>query len=636
MLASLAFAAIPAWLTASPQRPADRPTTPGEGLIMGRVVDGTSDAAVPQAQVTLSGGGFRQVVLSDDKGRFAFFDLPAGRYAVNADLPGHCCGGVGQTTPLSRERALPLARDEKVADVVLRLWKNGAITGHVVDERGEPLVGIEVRALPVSALAGRPYVRGDAAVLARTDDRGEYRLADLALTSGWIVAVPSIALSVPQPSNGRGRSSPGTIPSAATRELLRWGLPPLSPGAANVTASGDFLLHWLGPPPPHVPDGSGVTNAYRTRFFPNGDGVAQAEQITLAPGEERSGVTFQLRPERMTRLEGTVTGVAGPLAGVTVRLAADSDAIATSGLDAAVTFTDQRGHYVFPAAPAGPMTLSVLDMPEPPGSGFGMIGGSANGIRTATLRVDPFSDAPALWARASVMLGDTPVTRLDLTARPGARVSGDLQFRGSRPPPAGVALTRVSLSVERVDGLPLAEAFFSEARVNASGEFRSVGLPPGRYVIRASAPRLDGWWPAGVELDGRDVMLHPIELGDADLGDVVVILSDTPASIAGTVRTPRGSPVPAAVVAVFPVNAAMWVDFGRSTPHFVNASTADDGSFTIPSLPPGDYYAAAAPADLTRDWRQAAVLRGLASTATRITVRTGLQTSVALTTAGGR
>ncbi len=76
---------------------------------------------------------------------------------------------------------MTLDDNERVTDVVIRMWKHGVISGTVRDERGDPMVGVSVRVLR-RATGGRL-----ASVLqTQTDDRGAYRMAALPrATTTW-------------------------------------------------------------------------------------------------------------------------------------------------------------------------------------------------------------------------------------------------------------------------------------------------------------------------------------------------------------------------------------------------------------------------------------------------------------------
>src|SRR5439155_18345099 len=86
-----------------------------------------------------------------------------------------------------------VAADQWVSDLEIRLWRLGSITGRVLDERGEPAVGVAVRAFSTAWVAGHTQLVGTDVVT--TDDRGEYRLANL-MPGKYAVSVLSVQSTV--------------------------------------------------------------------------------------------------------------------------------------------------------------------------------------------------------------------------------------------------------------------------------------------------------------------------------------------------------------------------------------------------------------------------------------------------------
>ena len=139
------------------------PPGPRTGLIVGQVVDGTTGAPVPEAIVRLTMPKYLENlpttpkgrVMADSEGRYFFSELPAGEYYIGAEKDGYGGGAYGQRRAVGQEPALPLGEGERRTDAKLTLWKYAVIAGTVVDEAGEPVVGVSVQALVKDFLGGR-------------------------------------------------------------------------------------------------------------------------------------------------------------------------------------------------------------------------------------------------------------------------------------------------------------------------------------------------------------------------------------------------------------------------------------------------------------------------------------------------
>jgi hypothetical protein len=202
------------------------------GLVLGRVVDGTTGDPIPDAVVTLTGGRARGAgpgaarggaapargglglagvevggvpvpgrggapnasrQLTGGDGRFVFHDLTAGTYIVNASAPGYLGGFTGPGAAAG-PTTVDLAEAERRSDVKVRLWKAAVVSGIVVDEAGEPAVGVMVRAMRRSPLGGK--IRYSSGQSGRTDDRGIYRITSLP-PGDYVIAIPQSSSTVP-------------------------------------------------------------------------------------------------------------------------------------------------------------------------------------------------------------------------------------------------------------------------------------------------------------------------------------------------------------------------------------------------------------------------------------------------------
>lgn len=154
-------------------------------------------------------------IVTGDDGRFSF-QVPQGRYSLTAET-----GGVRQTYGLEGPAlgfgvSIITGPDQDTAQLTFHWFPPGAITGTVVDDRGDPVENALVQMIRVSVAAGR---RRLASSWSRADDRGVYRFAPLvggtfylAVTAEpWYVA-RSTPLRIPSPPN---QQAPPSEPTAA-------------------------------------------------------------------------------------------------------------------------------------------------------------------------------------------------------------------------------------------------------------------------------------------------------------------------------------------------------------------------------------------------------------------------------------
>jgi hypothetical protein len=144
---------------------------PGGFQISGTLVDAATDAPLAHARVAIAPvtqfGDFTTSVTGDD-GRFLFRDLASGKYSLTAQARGYLTQSFNQHDTFST--AIVVGPDLDSSNLVFRLPREGAISGVVTDEAGEPVREAHV-ALYFTGLAGGV----DATRLrqtTRTDDQG--------------------------------------------------------------------------------------------------------------------------------------------------------------------------------------------------------------------------------------------------------------------------------------------------------------------------------------------------------------------------------------------------------------------------------------------------------------------------------
>ena len=113
-------------------------------------------------------------VTTDSEGKFAFNNLNAGTYNILTTASGFVRQQYGQRTPNGQGTPFPLAANQTMKDVALRLTPTGTVSGRILDENGQPAMGIPVQLLrQVYNPTGKVY---QAVASISADDRGQYRM----------------------------------------------------------------------------------------------------------------------------------------------------------------------------------------------------------------------------------------------------------------------------------------------------------------------------------------------------------------------------------------------------------------------------------------------------------------------------
>jgi hypothetical protein len=590
-----------------------------DGVITGQVVDATTGKPVSAVVVSMSGGpifvreygsgvpslavrsglvnstGVPRILTGAD-GRFLFRDLPMGSFTITATKGGYAEGASGRRRPGGDARPVVLADAQRTMDVVVRVWKNAVITGTVTDEAGEPVVGLQVRALARTASLGnqsdptgfvrvgvRPFT--PIATPALTDDRGVYRFANLTPGDYIVVAAPPLVSAKPGVFNEVARTGRGT------GELLA--LTGGSGAATPMQMRGALLSVGRGAPLPPPAQG-GSLQIYPPTFYPSAAMPGQASSITLASGEERAGVDIHLMPAPTARVSGTLMSAAGPLPMTSLRLLpAGADGIPPDFV-APASVSDGAGDFVFVAVLPGRYSLRG----STPGGAAGMA-----------------------WVDMPVTVAGDDIDGVVAMMNPALRITGRLQFDGNTPPPVSSSPDRPVMTVPFIlDPADAASAPDQLSVAIAGGErgFVVTGYRPGRYRVRVpNSP--SGWMFKAAMLNGVDVSETPFEL-TRDVADLVLTFTDRWSGVGGVVQ---GTGSDGAAVFVFPTEAQKWTSGGAS-PRRLRATRANArGQFGLSSLPPGDYYVVAVQEEPAGDWRDPATLEALARVATQVAIAEG-------------
>lgn len=624
---ALLLAILAAGPGAGQQGPPGPPGTSPPGAITGIVVDAVTGQPLGEATVSLGrtttlGVSFPRMV-TDAKGRFVYANLPpSGDYYLGARKSGYEYTRYGWTAPGQSLAINDIARiavgpGQLVEGIKIPLWRLPSISGRVVDERGEPVVGTAVRAFSTAIIAGHPQLVGSS--VTTTDDRGWYSIPDL-VPGKYAVAVLSVQSTVLA-------STTEAAPARATGALVTGGIGAGGPAAISgpgIDVDGRRRLaitSFATPPPP----GAAVSRAYAAQFYPGVNTAADADMIELGYGEARTSIDFQLRPVDAFRVSGRTEGVPAP--GLLLRLMPAGSEPLGFGSEAATTVIEGDGTFTFFNVPAGPYTLlalpSVMDfttgnesirLPDAPGfPGGGISVGSMGGTPGVSYLSRSGASTPS-WGRMPVNVGGH-IDKLVLRMQPMGTMTGRIAFAPGVTVPSNAHL---DVSLEPANGDPTAGFPRATAQGADRGySFTVQGLMGGTYLVSGRGP----YYVVSVTAAGRDVTYSGVDASPTgDISDVVVTLTDKRPQISGTVTGASGR---TAGVMAFPVDRARWTNYGWSARQFRTTRAGSTGAFTLQLNAAGEYYVIAVDATRVEAWTNPKFLEAAVPFATRVTAGWG-------------
>jgi RNA polymerase sigma factor (sigma-70 family) len=505
----------------------------------GHVLDGTvlddGGGPIPGARVTVwagSGGSLGPAgpatlyqVVADDQGRYRI-SLAAREYTVRGEASGYAPSET--TVPVTRN----LRRD-------LRLHPAARISGVVLERATrQPVPDALVSISPMAwrmAVTGRP---GDV----RTDAQGAFVADDLVGGSYQVLARlgaaqgvgPEVAVVPTQTVQGLevllDEQQSAAVVEGQVVDTAGKGIAGARIVAGNGAVSGPdgrFRLTGVGPGPALLKVSS-----------PDPE-LGDADQMLTvgADGARDVNIVISASP----RLTGRVVDAAGlPVPGAQVRV-------------------DPQGRDVRPVVVEtladGSFKMSGL----PEGRAWLMAWHPTLGVNR--------QDFGPMAARHT--------QRIELRLAPGGSISGTVKLDDGSPA-AGVS---VGFSGQQRGGL------YTSVATGEDGSFTTMGLPAGKYTVRAR--RKAGPWNVSTSVERPDLHIVTIDEGEQRRG-VDLVLKRGGQSIAGQVVLPDGKPAAGTtVVANIEENGRSWRPTGVTIEH--SAVSREDGSFTLHDIESGSF-----------------------------------------------
>lgn len=608
--------------TLAAQNPNEPPK--GTGLVMGQVVDAIDGRPVPDVAVSLvlaskaraDGNVNATAIVTDGEGHFVFRGVGAGSLMITGRRAGYVESQAGALRPDGPGQPIEINDGAKLGGVVLRMWRYGVIAGVVTDESGEPLPSVEVRAVQRVLVSGRWRLGTQYSFehKVRTNDRGEYRISDLAPGS-YAVVIDASSKSLAA-STGAEADAWRTDPKfAAQYRTLNSAISDIGAmGMASPSSRrfqrGQMLLQVpteaLAPP-------RATSTAYQTVFYPGSPSAASAQAIAISAGEQRNGINFSLAPTVVVSVSGVVSGPGGAYLPLHL-MRTDADAM-TAAIDTAATITAADGAFTFLNVPPGSYLLRALSFPASTTTSTQV----GNSVRMES--ISGAASQPTYWLSSSLTVGDTDVTNVSLSTSTGARIQGRVIFEGTGQPPSYPTLTPAP------DNGRLLSRLSSESSVRMTSEtFSTAQLPPGSYFLNSpavlTAPRsTEPWTFTSITIGGRDLAGAPIPVDAKDVTDVAITyVHRSPASISGTVRAASAADLRRTEVMVFPASREQWTRQGMLALQMKQVRPSASGSYSVSELMNGDYLVVAVTDSPALDWRDPAFLATIAPSAAKVSV----------------
>jgi hypothetical protein len=531
------------------------PPDSSKGVIRGRIILASTNAAVSNVQVTLMGGPTSNAALNDvylqhsnqiadliEAGQRAGASPDAINTAV-ASLQSQMGNQVSVLTDANGDFSFP---DLAPGQYTLRVQREGYF-GPVANGTAS---AIQTKSITLVS--------------------GKSEQADFSLVKGGVIS-------------GRVRNPSGNAQTNNYVAVARVGYASngreiwLTAGSAFSDDQGGFRLYWLPPGDYYVgvsprPSGTAdsIQNQWANTFYPGVIDTSKAVRLHLKEGEELTDInmTLQLSPVGEFTVSGKILNLpvigAGPggsaLARPTLELMPhdltplDNPPLTHTTIVVATT-VDPSGNFTIQHVHPGVYDLYAYALET---------SGTTRVIRSGSTTIQVAGDQTGLSLPLSV----------------GAPLNGKVVVSDSTQTP----LNAIRVEFQPTERMPPAIAGrISITRVDREGSFTAASVPQGHYTISVSVPA--SAYVADIRYGGESVFDDGIEI-QAGPKPLEVIVNGSGLTIQGSVHSADGASASNATVVLVPPESRR-----KNAALYKTAKTDAQGRFVISGVAPGPYTA---------------------------------------------
>lgn len=464
--------------------------------IEGIVISTRGGEPIEGAQVTITTTnapstdvpGALPIVATDLNGKFVIKDLAPGEYRIAVAANGYARQDYGPRVFPGSGTAVNLTAAQ-VLNLVIRLTPTGTVSGHVRDPRGKPLAGVPVQLIKYTYNAAGQKTFQSAGV-ARTDDRGEYRLY-------WITPGRYYVRggSGPGPSSGRGSAPEG---ASSPNEVLN--------------------------------------PVFAATYFPGVSELDRATLVEVHPGTELSAMDFVVSRPELRQIRGRIidSRTGQPPRSVSIGLTYRNLTGGTGSFSGVQSYDPASGIFELRNIVPGSYVIQASVQESTIGNGA-QARGAARPV-----------------AFSSVTVSDADIENVSLLLVAPGSIVGRITVESPGPSSApGLDHVRVQLRPFQNSAAMGFNAPQTQ-RLSLDGSFRVDGLVPGEYVISLAGELPADFYLKSVHFGAIDVLNSPMQFSGSEGGILDVVISSKAARVDGRVVDDKRQPISGALTVLIP------------------------------------------------------------------------------------